>query len=89
MGSRVLSHEESEALSPEAVELVYKCIHSQYCSPDIIEKTLLQAIIIARMNQCSVDAGAVSFIMERISEYEGTPLFDPENGADDAMNRYC
>ena len=30
MGSRVLSREESEALSPEAVGLVYKFIHSQY-----------------------------------------------------------
>jgi hypothetical protein len=89
MGSRVLSREESEALSPEAVELVYKYIHSQYCSPDIIEKTLLQAVIIAKMNQCSIDAGAVTFIMERISEYEGTPFFDPDSGAEDAMNRYC
>jgi hypothetical protein len=89
MGSRVLSREESDVLSPDAVELVYKHIHSQYCSPEIIEKTLLQAVIVARMNQCRIDAGAISFIMEKISEYEGAPLFDPENGAEGTMNRYC
>jgi hypothetical protein len=89
MGSRVLSREEREILSPEAIELVYKYIHSHYCSPDVIEKTLLQAVIIAKMNQCCVDVATVSFIMEKISEYEGSPLFDPDNDEKDMVNRYC
>jgi hypothetical protein len=89
MGSRVLSREEREVLSSEAVGLVYKHIHSQYTPPEIIEKTLLQAFVIAKMNQCRVDADTISFIMEKISEYEGIPLFDPNNDAQDTMNRYC
>jgi hypothetical protein len=89
MGSRVLSREESEALSPEAVGLVYKFIHSHYGPPEIIEKTLLQAVIIAKMNQCRVDANTVSFIMERISEYEGITLFGPDDEAQDTIGRYC
>jgi hypothetical protein len=89
MGSRVLSREECEVLSPEAVQLVYKHIHSQYCPADIIEKTLLQAVILAKMNQCRVDANTISFIMEKISEYEGSPLFDPDNDTDDTISRYC
>jgi hypothetical protein len=89
MGSRVLSREECEILSPEAVGLVYKYIHSQYSPPEIIEKALLQAVVIAKMNQCRVDANTISFIMEKISEYEGIPLFDPDNDEQDAINRYC
>lgn len=89
MGSRVLSREEREVLSPEAIELVYRHINSHYCSADVIEKTLLQAVIIAKMNQCRIDAATISFIMEKISEYEGSPLFDPESNEKDDMNRYC
>ncbi|MDR1515246.1 MAG: hypothetical protein LBS45_06090 [Synergistaceae bacterium] len=89
MGSRVLSREESQSLSPEAARLVYKFIHSQYCPAEIIEKALLQAVILAGMNQYRVDADTISFIMEKISEYEGVPLFDPDNGAEDTMGRYC
>jgi hypothetical protein len=89
MGNRVLSREEREALSPEAVGFVYKFIHGQYCPAEIIEKVLLQAVILAGMNQYRVDANTISFIMERISEYEGVPFFYPDNDAEDTMGRYC
>ncbi|MDR1966775.1 MAG: hypothetical protein LBQ36_08700 [Synergistaceae bacterium] len=89
MNTRVLSREEREALSSGAVELIYKYMHNDYCSPDIIEKTLLHAVVVSRLNQCLVDAGTLSLLIEKISEYEGVPLFDPSHGGTDASSRYC
>jgi hypothetical protein len=89
MMSRILSREEDESLSPEAVKLVYRHIHSQYCAPDILEKVLLQAIIVSRINQCKVDERMLSFLIEKISEYEGVPVFDPAGGDESDACRYC
>jgi hypothetical protein len=89
MSTRVLSREEREALSSEAMELIYKYMNNSYCSPDIIEKALLHAVVVSRLNQCLVDAGTLSVLIEKISEYEGVPLFDPEHGEGDASFRYC
>jgi hypothetical protein len=89
MSTRVLSKEEREALSSDAVELIYKYLNNDYCSQDVIEKTLLHAVVVSRLNQCLVDAGTLSFLMEKISEYEGVPLFDPEHDGENAANRYC
>ncbi|MDR3332277.1 MAG: hypothetical protein LBT08_06595 [Synergistaceae bacterium] len=89
MGSRLLSREENDSLSPEAVRLVYRHIHSQYCTPDIMEKVLLQAVLVSRINQCRVDEGMLSFLIEKISEYEGTPVLGPVSEDGDAAYRYC
>lgn len=89
MSIRVLSKEESEALSPDAIEIIYRNIHDPYCSMDVVEKTLLQAVVLARVNQCRIDAAAVSFLLEKISECEGLPAFDAENNGRDASNRLC
>ncbi|GHV58052.1 hypothetical protein FACS1894216_22700 [Synergistales bacterium] len=89
MEMRVLSREESEALRSDAIELVYKNIQSHYCSPDIIEKTLLQAVIISKLHQCSLDAPAISFIMDRIAEFDGVPLFDTGADENSSSIRYC
>jgi hypothetical protein len=89
MNTRILSKEEKEALSPDATESIYKYLHSDYCPPDILEKTLLHAVIISKLNQCLVDASTLSFLIEKISEYEGIPVFDPNREGDGAVNRYC
>jgi hypothetical protein len=89
MGTRVLSREEHDALSPAAVEMVYKYLNGHCCSPDIMEKTLLHAVVVSRLNQCLVDEETFSFLMEKISEYEGVPLFDPEKNDEDSASRFC
>ncbi|MDR0764791.1 MAG: hypothetical protein LBE65_04285 [Synergistaceae bacterium] len=89
MNTRILSKEEREALSPDATESIYKYLSSDCCPSDILEKTLLHAVIISKLNQCLVDANTLSFLIEKISEYEGTPLFDPDREGDGAANRYC
>lgn len=89
MNVRVLSREEHEWLSSEAARLAYRYIHSHYCTPDVIEKALMQAVIIAQMNQSVMDAGTLSLLVERISEFEGVSHFDPEKGEMDAAHRYC
>ncbi|MDR2780346.1 MAG: hypothetical protein LBB28_04395 [Synergistaceae bacterium] len=89
MSTRVLSKEESEALSFGAVELIYKYMNDGYCTPEVIEKTLLHAVVVSRLNQCLVDAGTLSLLMEKISEYEGVPLFSPERDGEGNAGRYC
>ncbi|MDR3076007.1 MAG: hypothetical protein LBU26_01800 [Synergistaceae bacterium] len=75
MSTRVLSKEEREALSSGAVELIYKYLTGDYCPPEVIEKTLLHAIVVSRLNQCLVDTATLTFLIEKIAEYEGAPLF--------------
>ncbi|MDR1137389.1 MAG: hypothetical protein LBK91_03615 [Synergistaceae bacterium] len=89
MSTRVLSKEESESLSFGAVELIYKYLNDGYCTPDVIEKALLHAVVVSRLNQCLVDAGTLSLLMEKISEYEGVPLFGPGGDGEGNAGRYC
>ena len=89
MRYRVLSREERESLSAEAVKFVYDAINNGYCSPETIEKTLLQAVILARMNQCRVDADTFSFLFERISEMEDVSLESLKSDGDNTTYRYC
>jgi hypothetical protein len=89
MSTRILSKEEKESLSPDATESIYKYLNSSYCTADVLEKTLLHAVIISKLNQCLVDANTLSFLIEKISEYEGVPVFDPGREGDGTANRYC
>ena len=89
MEKRILSREEWDLLAPDAVELIYRHIYNQHISSDILEKTMLQAVIIARMNQCRIDAQTLSYLIEKISEYEGLPVFDSDENGEDIINRYC
>ena len=77
MSTRVLSREEQEALSPGAMELIYKYLNGNYCPAEIIEKTLLHAIVVSKLNQCLVDATTLTFLIEKIAEYEGVPFLSP------------
>lgn len=86
---RILAREERESLSPEAVKCIYETIVGGYCSSDTIEKTLLQAVILSRMGQCCVDADTISFLLEKISEFEDISLGVAENGGESAAYRYC
>ena len=87
MGTRVLSREEREALSPGAMELVYKYMNGNYCPAEIIEKTLLHAIVVSKLNQCLVDATTLTFLIEKIAEYEGVPFLSPVQD-DQAASRW-
>jgi hypothetical protein len=89
MRNRILSREENDSLSPEAVKLVYKHLCGQYCAPDILEKVLLQVVLVARINQCRVDGGMLEFLIEKISEYEGVPVFGPADEDGEDVCRYC
>jgi hypothetical protein len=88
MSTRVLSREERDALSSGAVELIYKYLNNEYCSRDVIEKTLFHALVVSRLNQCLVDAGTLSFLIEKISEYEGALPFGPEQDGERSSDRY-
>ena len=89
MRFRVLSREESESLSAEAMKFVYEAINNGYCTPDTVEKTLLQAVLLARMNQCRVDADTFSLLFERISELEDIAPDNPKRDGDSTTYRYC
>ena len=89
MENRILSPEECEILSPDAVKLIYRYIHRQSVPSDIIEKTLLNALVVSRMNQCIVNAEMLSLLMERISEFEGMPILDMDIDSADMTYRYC
>jgi hypothetical protein len=89
MSTRVLSKEEREALSSGSVELIYKYLNNNYCSSEVIEKVLLHAIVVSKLNQCLVDVATLTFLIEKISEYEGVPLFGNESDGEDATSRYC
>ena len=89
MGHRILSREERDALTPEAIAFIYKNIIGQYCSPDVIEKTLLQSVLIARINQCKLDADALAFLFERICENDDTLILETGDGEWDSPYKYC
>ena len=86
MSTRVLSKEEREALSPGAMELIYKYLYGDYCPADVIEKTLLHAIVVSKLNQCLVDAATLTYLIEKIAEFEGVPFLTP--GDDQATSRW-
>jgi hypothetical protein len=88
MGVRILSKEEREALSPEAMSLVCRHMEHQISPPSVIEKVLLQAVIVSRMNQCQLNDEIVSFLIEKISEYEGIAVLDPETYDREGMQKY-
>ncbi|MCL2684181.1 MAG: hypothetical protein FWE55_02960 [Synergistaceae bacterium] len=83
MSTRVLSREEREALTPGAVGLIYKYLNGNYCPAEVIEKTLLHAIVVSKLNQCLVDATTLTYLIEKIAEYEGVPILTP--GPDDQV----
>jgi hypothetical protein len=89
MGARILSGEERDSLSPDAVELVYKYMNNNYCTPDILEKSLLHAVVVSRLNQCLVNSETMALLIEKISEYEGVPVFNPEHSGEGAASRLC
>jgi hypothetical protein len=89
MGHRILSREERDALVPEAIEFVYKHIIGCCCSPDVIEKTLLQAVLVSRINQRKLDEGTLAFLFEKISENDDTRIFEADGGEWDSSYRYC
>ena len=88
MENRILSPEECEVLSPDAVNLIYKHIHRQSVPSDIIEKTLLNALVVSRMNKCYINAEMLSLLLEKISEFEGMPIMDIETDDSDMLYRY-
>ena len=75
MSARVLSKEEQESLSSGAVELIYQYLYGNYCPVEVIEKTLLHAIVVSKLNQCLVDTATLTFLLEKIAEYDGVPLY--------------
>ena len=89
MENRILSPEECEILLPDAVKLIYRHIHRQSVPSDIIEKTLLNAVVVSRMNQCFVNAEMLTLLMEKISEFEGMPIIDIDSDSADMTYRYC
>lgn len=89
MRFRVLSREEGECLSAEAMKFVYDAINNGYCTPDTVEKTLLQAVLLARINQCRVDVDTLSLLFERISELEDITPDNPKWDGDSMIYRYC
>ncbi|MDR1471809.1 MAG: hypothetical protein LBS75_04725 [Synergistaceae bacterium] len=89
MSIRVLSREERESLSPEAAKIAYRHLLNRHYTPEIMEKSLLQAVMVARLNQCLVDEETFSFLIEKISEYEGLPLIDQNKKDEDAAHGYC
>ncbi len=88
MGHRILSREELEVLTPEGIAFIYNII-GQDCSPETIEKTLLQAGLISRVNQCKLDANALAFLFERICESDTALILEAGEGERDSPYRYC
>jgi hypothetical protein len=89
MGHRILSREERDALVPEAIEFVYKHIIGCCCSPDVIEKTLLHAVLAARFNQRKLDEDTLAFLFEKISESCDAMILDAGGEDLDSSYRYC
>ena len=77
MSIRVLSREEREALSPGALELMYKYINGNYGPTEVVEKTLVHVIIVSKLNQCLVDETTLTYLIEKIAEHEGVPFLSP------------
>lgn len=71
---RVLSKEEMDLMTPSAVSYIYSAMMDPQCSPDAIEKTLIHAGIISRVEHCRIDEEGISFLFERICEEDGATL---------------
>lgn len=89
MGHRILSRDEIDALDPNATHFIYRNIIGQHCSPDVIEKTLLQAMVISRMCQRKVDEEGISFLFDRLCEHDDVFLSDADPGDMDPFSDFC
>lgn len=89
MGLRVLSREEIDALTPDAVDFIYNSIMGHSCSPDVIEETLMQAVLISRFQHCKLDADVISFLIERISENGDSPMYGIHDDEPDPSSKFC
>lgn len=89
MGHRILSRDEMDALSPGAIQFIYEYIIDQHCSPDVIEKTLMQAVMISRIEQCKIDEEGIAFLFERMCENDGAMFFDANAGEWDSSRYFC
>lgn len=68
MGYRVLTREELDALTPEAIEFMYHQINCQLCPADTIEKTLLHAVLISRFEHFKLGADMTEALLEKVME---------------------
>ncbi len=89
MEIRVLSGEEENSLTPDAIRLVYKYIADRKIMNEILEQALLQAVIFAEASHRRMDAATFEHLLEKISEYEGLPLFEGHRDGEDGTCRYC
>lgn len=82
MEFRILSREERESLTPEAVQFIYRQIASSKLGYDVIEKTLLHAFLISRLNQCQLDEEMTEFLLERVRDNDDTLFIDASDAGD-------
>lgn len=87
MGLRILSAEERGALAPDAVSFIYKMILGYSATPDIIEKVLIQAVLISRLEQRILDAEVVEYLFDRIAENDD-PFFSEASSPDIMLPRW-
>lgn len=84
-----MSRDELFAFTPDAIELIYSSINGQSFPADVIEKTLLQAMIISKIEQCKIDSDGISFLLERISANDDAVIFGPSDGEPDGSRKSC
>lgn len=89
MMMRVLSREERDSLTPDAIEFVYREMIGQFYPIDIIEKTLLQAMLISRIDQSKIDSEGIAFLFERICECDDAVIFESERCDCDSTHNFC
>lgn len=73
---RILSKEEMDHMTPNAVSYIYSAMMDPRCCPDTIEKTLIHVGLISRIEHCRIDEEGISYLFERISEEDGTVLIE-------------
>lgn len=81
---RILSQDELDFLTPGAVSYIYAAMMDPQCPPDAVEKTLIHAGIISRMEHCRIDDEGIEFLFERVCADGGLILLEAGDADADA-----
>lgn len=89
MAFRILSREELNSLTTDAIDYIYSSMAGCTEAEEVIEKTLLQAMIISRIEQCKIDSDGLSFLLERIRDNDDAVIFGAGDGEFSPSRKSC
>ena len=88
MEYRMLSELERRSLTPDAVQFVYRLLYVYRVPCAILERALLEAVLLGRMRSAPVDLAALEGLVDRAFDSKAPGATLPRRGAGDASSSW-